>query len=128
MIKFLPAFLWRIMPTRLRGAYLARGYVAYLEHSLDREIQFVVFETDGEALWANGRSAVEDFLLNQWSTGALAGSKPEHAFFVRCDRTTMTQADIDNGRLICVVGVAPLKPAEFVNFRIGQWTRREPDP
>jgi len=128
MVKSLLAFLWRILPTRLRGAFLARGYVAYLEDSLDRQIQFVVFEPNGEALWSNVRRAVEDFLLNQWSTGALAGSKPEHAFHVRCDRTTMTQDDIDNGRLIVVIGVAPLKPAEFVIFRIGQWTRREPDP
>ena len=50
------------------------------------------------------------------------GSKPEQAFFVKCDRTTMTQNDLDNGRLVCLVGVAPIKPAEFVIFRIGQWT------
>ena len=50
------------------------------------------------------------------------GTKPEEAFFVRCDRTTMTQNDLDNGRLICLIGIAPVKPAEFVIFRIGQWT------
>ena len=48
------------------------------------------------------------------------GSKPEKAFFVKCDRTTMTQDDIGNGRLVCLIGVAPLKPAEFVIFRIAQ--------
>jgi phage tail sheath protein FI len=52
----------------------------------------------------------------------LLGAKPEDAFFVRCDRTTMTQNDLDNGRLICLVGISPVKPAEFVIFRIGQWT------
>jgi phage tail sheath protein FI len=52
----------------------------------------------------------------------LAGATPEEAFFVKCDRTTMTQDDIDNGRLICLIGVAPVKPAEFVVFRIAQWT------
>ena len=52
----------------------------------------------------------------------LQGATKEQAFFVRCDRTTMTQADIDNGRLIFLVGIAPVKPAEFVIFRIGQWT------
>jgi phage tail sheath protein FI len=52
----------------------------------------------------------------------LLGDKPEKAFFVRCDRSTMTQNDIDNGRLICLVGVAPQKPAEFVIFHVGQWT------
>ena len=51
----------------------------------------------------------------------LQGATKEEAFFVRCDRTTMTQYDIDNGRLICVIGIAPVKPAEFVIFRIGQW-------
>jgi phage tail sheath protein FI len=50
------------------------------------------------------------------------GRVPEDAYFVRCDRTTMTQDDLDRGRLIILVGVAPVKPAEFVNFRIGQWT------
>jgi phage tail sheath protein FI len=52
----------------------------------------------------------------------MPGQKPEEAFFVRCDRTTMTQSDLDNGRLICLIGIAPVKPAEFVIFRIGQWT------
>ena len=53
---------------------------------------------------------------------SIAGEKPEKAFFVRCDRSTMTQNDLDNGRLVCKIGVAPLRPAEFVIFRIGQWT------
>ena len=56
-----------------------------------------------------------------WRDGALMGTTPEEAFFVKCDRTTMTQDDIDNGRLICIIGVAPVKPAELVTFRIAQW-------
>jgi phage tail sheath protein FI len=52
----------------------------------------------------------------------LQGATKEQSYFVRCDRTTMTQADIDNGKLIMIVGIAPVKPAEFVIFRIGQWT------
>ena len=68
------------------------------------------------------RETVAAFLFNEWRNGALLGSKPEEAFFVRCDRSTMTQNDIDNGRLICLIGVAPVRPAEFVIFRIGQWT------
>jgi phage tail sheath protein FI len=74
---------------------------------------------------------IRDFLLNEWRNGALLGAKPEKAFFVRCDRSTMTQNDLDNGRLVCLIGVAVLKPAEFVIFRIGQktadrqgWSRR----
>ena len=58
------------------------------------------------------------------ATARCSGDKPEEAYFVRCDRTTMTQNDLDNGRLICLIGVAPTKPAEFVIFRIGQWTGR----
>jgi phage tail sheath protein FI len=99
-----------------------RRYFAYLERSIDRSTQWVVFEPNGEALWANVRRTVEDFLLNEWQSGALLGDKPEKAYFVKCDRSTMTQNDLDNGRLICLVGVAPLRPAEFVIFRIGQWT------
>jgi len=99
-----------------------RRYFAYLERSIDKGTQWAVFEPNGDALWANVRRTIEDFLLNEWQSGALLGDKPEKAFFVRCDRTTMTQNDLDNGRLICLIGVAPLKPAEFVIFRIGQWT------
>jgi phage tail sheath protein FI len=94
----------------------------FLEHSIDRAMQYAVFEPNNERLWAGIRQSVEDFLYVQWLTGALLGSKPEEAFFVRCDRTTMTQNDLDNGRLVCLIGVAPTKPAEFVIFRIGQFT------
>ena len=99
-----------------------RRYFAYLEHSVDRGTQWAVFEPNGDRLWANVRRTIQDFLFNEWQMGALLGDKPEKAFFVRCDRTTMTQNDLDNGRLVCLIGVAPLRPAEFVIFRIGQWT------
>ncbi|MCM8593850.1 phage tail sheath subtilisin-like domain-containing protein [Accumulibacter sp.] len=99
-----------------------RRYFAYLERSIDKGTQWAVFEPNGEALWANVRATIRDFLVNEWANGALLGDKPEKAFFVRCDRSTMTQNDLDNGRLVCLIGVAPLKPAEFVIFRIGQWT------
>ena len=99
-----------------------RRYFAYLEHSIDRGTQWTVFESNGEALWSTVQRNIEDFLLNEWRTGALTGHKPEMAFFVRCDRSTMTQNDLDNGRLVCLIGVAPLRPAEFVIVRIGLWT------
>jgi uncharacterized protein len=99
-----------------------RRLFIYLEHSIDKATQWAVFEPNNERLWANIRTMVEDFLLVLWRDGALLGSKPEQAFFVRCDRSTMTQNDLDNGRLICLVGVAPVRPAEFVIFRVGQWT------
>jgi phage tail sheath protein FI len=99
-----------------------RRYFAYLEHSIDKGTQWAVFEPNGYALWGNVRRTIEDFLLNEFQMGALLGEKPEQAYFVKCDRSTMSQNDLDNGRLIALIGVAALRPAEFVIFRIGQWT------
>jgi phage tail sheath protein FI len=95
-----------------------RRLLNYLEHSIDEGTQWAVFEPNGEQLWGNVRQAIEDFLFNVWVSGALLGNKANEAYFVRCDRTTMTQNDIDNGRLICLVGVAALRPAEFIGFEI----------
>jgi phage tail sheath protein FI len=99
-----------------------RRYFAFLEHSIDRGTQWAVFEPNGPLLWANVRQTIEDFLYNEFVSGALLGDKPDKAYFVRCDRSTMTQNDLDNGRLVCLIGLCPVKPAEFVIFRIGQWT------
>lgn len=99
-----------------------RRLLMFLEHSIDRGTQWAAFEPNAEPLWLQIRGAIENFLQDGWRTGALAGAKPSEAYFVRCDRTTMTQDDIDQGRLVCLIGVAPLRPAEFVTFRIGQWT------
>jgi phage tail sheath protein FI len=99
-----------------------RRYFAYLEHSIDKGTQWAVFEPNGERLWANIRITINDFLFNEWQNGALLGDRAEKAFFVKCDRSTMTQNDLDNGRLVCLVGVAALRPAEYVIIRIGQWT------
>jgi uncharacterized protein len=99
-----------------------RRLFIYLEHSIDKSTQWAVFEPNNERLWASIRQSIEDFLVVTWRSGALMGTRPEEAFFVRCDRTTMSQNDLDNGRLICLIGVAPTYPAEFVIFRIGQWT------
>jgi len=71
-------------------------------------------------LWSRVKEAVDSFLYNEWKSGNLLGDTAAQAYFVRCDRTTMTQNDLDNGRMICLIGVAVLKPAEFVIFRIGQ--------
>jgi phage tail sheath protein FI len=99
-----------------------RRYFTFLEHSIERGLQWAVFEPNRDTLWSNVRRTVEDFLSAQWRSGALIGNTPEQAYWVRCDRSTMTQQDLDNGRLICLIGVAPVKPAEFVNLRIGLWT------
>ncbi|HEU4742125.1 MAG TPA: phage tail sheath subtilisin-like domain-containing protein [Meiothermus sp.] len=99
-----------------------RRYFAYLERSIEKGTQWAVFEPNGNLLWDNVRRTIDDFLFNEWQMGALLGDKPEKAYFVRCDRSTMTQNDLDNGRLVCLIGVAVVRPAEFVIFRIGQWT------
>jgi uncharacterized protein len=99
-----------------------RRYIDRVQLSIARGTQWVVLEPQGERLWSAVRRVIEDFLLNEWQGGALLGDKPERAFFVRCDRSTMTQNDIDKGRLVCLIGVAALKPAEFVIFRIGHKT------
>jgi phage tail sheath protein FI len=99
-----------------------RRYFIYLEQSIDQGLQWVVFEPNGEALWSQVQQSVANFLFNEHRSGALQGSSPTQAYFVRCDTSTMTQDDIDNGRLICLVGVAPVHPAEFIIFQIGKLT------
>lgn len=99
-----------------------RRLFIYLEESIRNNTNWVVFEPNTEQLWSRVKRTVEMFLASTWRSGALAGSSPSEAFFVDIGRNTMTQGDIDNGRLICVIGVAPVKPAEFVVFRIGQYT------
>lgn len=99
-----------------------RRYFLYLERSIEKGSQWAVFEPNGERLWANLVTTVESFLFNEWKNGRLLGAQPAAAYFVRCDRSTMSQNDLDNGRLVCEVGVAALTPAEFVVFRIGQKT------
>lgn len=99
-----------------------RRLFIYLEESIRNNTNWVVFEPNTEALWSRVKRTVEMFLASTWRSGALAGSSPSEAFFVDIGKNTMTQDDIDNGRLVCVIGVAPVKPAEFVVFKIGQYT------
>ena len=80
-----------------------------------------MFEPNDERLWARVNQTITQFLVTEWRNGALMGTKPSEAFFVKVDRTTMTQNDIDNGRLICIIGLAVVKPAEFVIFRLTQF-------
>ncbi len=99
-----------------------RRLFIFIEESIDEGTQWVVFEPNFEPTWARVRRSITAFLNSVWRSGALVGNTPDEAFFVKCDRTTMSQDDIDNGRLICLIGVAPVKPAEFVIFRISQKT------
>jgi phage tail sheath protein FI len=95
-----------------------RRMALYVEQTLDAGLQWVVFEPNAEPLWEHVRLDVGDFLFGLWHAGTLLGGRAEEAFFVRCDRTTMTQADIDGGRLVAIVGFAALRPAEFVILRM----------
>ena len=99
-----------------------RRLFIYVEESIRANTNWVVFEPNSEALWTRVTRTISSFLATCWRDGALAGSSPDQAFFVECGPTTMTQDDIDNGRLICQIGIAPVKPAEFVIFRITQKT------
>ncbi len=99
-----------------------RRLFIYIEETIKNSTGWVVFEPNSETLWSRVTRTIETFLATCWRDGALAGSSPDQAFFVECGPTTMTQDDIDNGRLICQIGIAPVKPAEFVIFRITQKT------
>lgn len=106
--------LWKYVNVR-------RLYI-YIEESIKANTNWVVFEPNSEVLWGRVTRTIEMFLATCWRSGALAGSIPSEAYFVECGPTTMTQDDIDNGRLICNIGIAAVKPAEFVIFRITQHT------
>ena len=94
-----------------------RRYFIFLELSVYLGTQWAVFERNDEALWTRVREVLRAFLYSQWRAGALLGDREETAFFVHCGRDTMTQADIDMGRLIIEIGCAPLRPAEFIVLR-----------
>ena len=120
--------VWGARTTSSNGLwkYLnVRRLFIYVEESIKANTNWVVFEPNSTTLWNRVTRTIETFLATCWRDGALAGSTPSEAFFVECGPTTMTQDDIDNGRLICQIGIAPVKPAEFVIFRITQKTASE---
>lgn len=97
-----------------------RRLLIYLRESIDRGTQFVVFEPNAQPLWKKIIRSVTAFLTNVWRDGALFGVTPEQAFFVKCDETTNPQEVLDLGQVVTEIGVAVVKPAEFVIFRISQ--------
>jgi len=103
---------WKYVPVR--------RIALFIEESLYRGTQFVVFEPNDEPLWAQIRLSVGSFMNNLFRQGAFQGKTPQEAYLVRCDSTTTTQADIDLGIVNIIVGFAPLKPAEFVIIHIQQ--------
>jgi phage tail sheath protein FI len=92
----------------------------YLEESILGGTQWAVFEPNDDALWAKIRRTISAFLVNEWRKGALFGLTPDEAFYVKCDAETNPPEAIDAGQVVCEVGVAPVKPAEFVVFRLAQ--------
>src|SRR5258706_2326631 len=110
---------WKYIPVRRTALFI--------EESLYRGLQWVVFEPDAEPLWAKIRSTIDVFLHDLFQRGAFQGRDPEEAYFVRCDATTITQNDIDNGVANIVEGFAPLKPAEFVDINIRVFARKLDD-
>jgi len=127
-LRFFPGLGERVWGARTLSSDTDWKYInvrrlfIYVEKSISTGTQWVVFEPNNDQLWALVRQSVTAFLTTVWQTGALAGTTQDQAFFVQCDRTTMTQDDLDNGRLICIVGLAPVYPAEFVIFRFEQKT------
>ena len=94
----------------------------YLEESILNGTQWVVFEPNDDALWARIRRTISAFLVNEWRKGALFGLTPDEAFYVKCDRETNPAEAIDAGQVTCQIGVAPVKPAEFVVFQLAQFS------
>jgi phage tail sheath protein FI len=107
---------WKYIPVR--------RLALFIEESIDRGIQWAVFEPNAEPLWAQIRLNVGGFLQKLFCQGAFQGSRPQDAYFVKCDATTTTQNDIDAGLVNVVVGFAPLKPAEFIILTISTKARR----
>jgi hypothetical protein len=103
---------WKYVPVR--------RVALFIEESLYRGTQWVVFEPNDEPLWAQIRLNVGAFMQNLFRQGAFQGKTPQEAYFVKCDKETTTQNDINLGIVNIVVGFAPLKPAEFVVIKIQQ--------
>jgi phage tail sheath protein FI len=98
-----------------------RRLISYIEKSIELGTQWVVFEPNDEDLWARVARVVSNFLERLWREGALFGTSPEQAFYVKCDSELNTPETIMLGRLYVEIGVCPVRPAEFVIFRIAQW-------
>lgn len=128
LIRAFPGMGIRVWGARTASSDASWKYInvrrlfIFIEESIKANTNWAVFEPNDELLWVRVKRTIDVFLTGMWRNGSLAGSDPSEAFFVNIGRDTMSQDDIDNGRLICVIGVAPVKPAEFVIFRISQKT------
>ncbi|MDO4531021.1 MAG: phage tail sheath subtilisin-like domain-containing protein [Bacillota bacterium] len=128
LIRQLPGQGIRVWGARTASSNSTFRYVnvrrlfIYVEESIKANTNWVVFEPNDVTLWSRVNLTISTFLDNMWRTGMLAGSSPSEGFFVEIGSTTMTRDDIMNGRLICNIGIAPSRPAEFVIFRVSQMT------
>lgn len=129
LIRKLPGNGIRIWGARTASSNAAFRYVnvrrlfIYVEESIKANTNWVVFEPNDSTLWSRVSMTISAFLDNLYRNGMLAGSSPEESYFVEIGPSTMTQDDIRSGRLICNVGIAPSRPAEFVIFRVTQHTQ-----
>ena len=115
-----------VEPDNVQWRYISvRRLLSYIEKSIEMGTQWVVFEPNDEALWGRVTRTVSSFLSRLWREGALAGASPDQSFFVKCDGELNTPDTMMLGRLYVEVGVAPVRPAEFVIFRISQWAPGE---
>ena len=115
-----------VEPEKTEWRYISvRRLMSYIEKSIELGTQWVVFEPNDQDLWARVRRTVSNFLERLWREGALFGASPEQAFYVKCDETINTPDTMILGRLYIEVGVCPVRPAEFVIFRISQWNAQD---
>lgn len=113
----------RTLSSEAEWRYLnVRRLFNYLEESILIGTQWVVFEPNDPDLWARIRRTISSFLVNEWRKGALFGTTPDEAFFVKCDDETNPSEGIDAGQVVCQIGIAPVKPAEFVIFQLSQFS------
>ncbi|MEM7794734.1 MAG: phage tail sheath C-terminal domain-containing protein [Cyanobacteria bacterium P01_C01_bin.118] len=111
-----------VEPDNVQWRYISvRRLISYIEKSIEMGTQWVVFEPNDQDLWARVTRTVTTFLTRLWREGALFGNSPNDAFFVKCDGDINTHDTMMLGRLYIEIGVCPVRPAEFVIFRISQW-------
>lgn len=131
LIRRIPGQGIRVWGARTASSNSAFKYVnvrrlfIYVEESIRRNTNWIVFEPNDATLWTRVNITISSFLNTLWRSGMLAGASPEESYFVDIGTSTMTQDDINNGRLICNVGIAPSRPAEFVIIRVTQYTKNE---
>lgn len=128
LIRSLPGQGIRVWGARTASSNSAFKYInvrrlfIYVEESIKANTNWVVFEPNDATLWGRVSLTVSSFLSTMWRNGMLSGSTPSEGYFVEIGTSTMSQDDIMNGRLICNIGIAPSRPAEFVIFRVTQHT------